>query len=187
MEEGRLNLRGEVDLTSLCLDGDRIRLRPIDETYASGIFEEFTEKITRYMFPRPAENIEEVLGFISASVKGMEDCRELVFVILKKEGEEFLGCCGFHGKENPRTPELGIWLKKGAHGNKYGMEAINVIVHWAVKNVDFEYLRYPVDRANIPSRKIAESLGGIIYEENRVETMSGGILDEVVYKITKEE
>ncbi len=82
---------------------------------------------------------------------------------------------------------LGIWLKSGAHGNRYGREAINFLVQWTVENVDFDYLRYPVDRANIPSRKIAESLGGTVYEENRVETMSGGILDEVVYKITKEE
>ena len=171
----------------MCIEGDRIRLRTIDKTYASEMFEEFTEEITRYMFPKPAENIEEVLAFISTSRKGMEDCRELVFAVLEQENEEFLGCCGLHGKEDPRTPELGIWLKKEAHGYGYGMEAINVVVRWAVKNVDFEYLRYPVDRANIPSRKIADSLGGIIYEENRVETMSGGILDEVVYKITEEE
>ena len=48
----------------------------------------------------------------------------------------------------------------------------------------FDYLIYPVDRANIPSRKIPESLGGIIFEEKKTKTMSGGVLDEVVYKIS---
>ncbi len=112
MEERSFSLKIEVDPTSLCLNGDRIRLRSINETYASEMREEFTEEITRYMFPKPAESIEEVLAFISTSRKGMEDCRELVFAVLEKENEEFLGCCGLHGKEDPRKPELARTIHK---------------------------------------------------------------------------
>jgi hypothetical protein len=40
-----------------------------------------------------------------------------------------------------------------------------------------------VDRNNIASRKIPESLGGEIVKKLKLETPSGKILDEVVYKI----
>ena len=55
------------------------------------------------------------------------------------------------------------------------------------ENIDFDYAIYPVDKANIASRKIAESLGGMVIKERRVKTMRGSYLDEVVYKIPKTE
>jgi hypothetical protein len=50
----------------------------------------------------------------------------------------------------------------------------------------FDYLVYPVDRRNIPSRRIPESMGGEILEEKRVATMRGTELDEIVYRLTPE-
>ena len=175
-----------IDLTSLRIEGERIILRSIQESDSAEIFKEFTAEITRYMFPKPPKKIEETLSFISESRKGMRGGWDLVLVITKKEDGEFLGCCGFHGRGKVRTPELGIWLKKAAHGRRYGREAIQTLTAWAVKNIDFDYLIYPVDRANIASRKIPESLGGVIFEEKQVQAMSGHYLDEVVYKITYE-
>ena len=64
------------------------------------------------------------------------------------------------------------------------MEAIQTLTSWAVDTIDFDYAVYPVDRANIASRRIAEALGGTIFKERRVGTMSGGCLDEVVYRIS---
>ena len=138
------------------------------------------------MFPRPAEKIEETLTFIASSLTGMRKGWDLVLVIIKKDNDEFLGCCGFHGKGKPRTPEIGIWVKEEAHGNKYGREAIHALTSWAVRNIDFDYVIYPVDKANVASRKIPESLGGIVYGKKIVKTMNGTYLDEVVYKISYE-
>ena len=64
--------------------------------------------------------------------------------------------------------EPGIWLKKDAHGKRYGREAIRIVSNRAVDNLDFDYLVYPVDRDNIPSRKIPESMGGLVFEEKKV-------------------
>jgi len=175
-----------IDLTSLKIEGERIVLQSIKESYSSDIFKEFTSDITRYMFPKPAEKIEETLSFISESLDGMRKGRDLVLAITIKEDGEFLGCCGFHGKEKLRTPELGIWIKKDAHGNKYGREAIKTLTSWTVENIDFDYVIYPVDRANIASCKIPEALGGAIFDEKKVRTMNGSYLDEVVYKISYE-
>ena len=172
-----------LDLASIQIEGQRISLLAIDESYASEIFKEFDSDITRYMLPKPAENIDETLTFIRSSLDSMHEGSELVLAITRKDDGEFLGCCGLHGRGQPRTPELGIWLKKGAHGNQYGKEAINILFSWAVEHIDFDYAIYPVDKDNIPSRKIPESLGATVFEKKTVTTMSGGSLDEVVYRI----
>jgi len=175
-----------VDLTVVQIDGQRISLLPINESYASEIFKEFDSEITRYMLPKPAGNIEETLTFIHNSLDGMREGKELVLVVTKRDDGEFLGCCGLHGRGNPRTPELGIWLRKDAHGKKFGREAIQTLISWAAEHIDFDYAIYPVDKANAPSRKIAESLGGSIFEEKKMKTISGRYLDEVVYRISNE-
>ena len=176
-----------IELTSVFIQSDRIILESIQMSYCQQIFNEFTPEITQYMFPKPPVIVEETAQFISESLTKMQKRKELVLVIKKKENGEFLGCCGFHSKETPTTPEFGIWIKKDAHGNKYGREAIKILKHWAIENIDFDYAIYPVDKANIASRKTAESLGGMVIKERRIKTMRGSYLDEVVYKIPKTE
>jgi RimJ/RimL family protein N-acetyltransferase len=175
-----------IELTSLHIVGNRLVLKSICNRYSNEIFKEFTPEITEYMGPNPAETIEETLSFIAESLDGMRDGNDLNLVITNKENGEFLGCCGLHGRGNARIPELGVWIKKTAHGNKYGQEAIQTLASWAVENIEFDYVIYPVDKANIASRKIPESLRGVVFEEKTVPTMHGTILDEVVYKITYE-
>lgn len=70
---GKCQFKGQalIDLTPLQTEGDRISLLSIEESYSSEIFKEFTPEITRYMFPKPAERIEETLSFISESLDGM--------------------------------------------------------------------------------------------------------------------
>jgi RimJ/RimL family protein N-acetyltransferase len=172
-----------LDLSTINIEGDRVKLLSINESYTEAIFKEFTPEITRYMLPKPAEVIDETKVFISASLKGMKAGRELVLVITASENGEFLGCCSLHGRSNPNTPEFGIWLKHSAHGKAYGLEAIKILGRWAVENIDFDYAIYPVDRANIPSRMIPESMGGVVIEEKLVKTMREDVLDELVYKI----
>lgn len=174
---------GPKDLLSLTIEGERLRLVAISDEFEQDIFKEFTSEITLYMFPSPAEDIEETRSFIVESRRSMQAGNNLQFAILSKEKGEFLGCCGLHGEGKVRTPELGIWLKKSAHGSGYGREAIQILVNWSRNNIDLDHFIYPVDRKNIASCKIPESLRGEIVSELKVETLTGKILDEVVYKI----
>lgn len=173
------------DLLSLTIEGKWLRLVAISDEFEQDIFQEFTSEITLYMFPSPAEDIEETRSFIVESRRSMQAGNNLQFAILSKKKGEFLGCCGLHGEGKVRTPELGIWLKKSAHGSGYGREAIQTLVNWSRNNIDFDYFIYPVDRKNIASSKIPESLGAEIVGECKVETPNGKILDEVVYKIDR--
>jgi len=166
------------------IETPRLVLTPIDYNFTQDIFSNFTSEITHYMCPSPALNITETKNFIRKSMEKMEKGEELVFAILSKLSREFLGCTGIH-KINTRTPELGIWLKKEAHGNKYGQETIISIHKWANKKVDFEYLIYPVDKNNVSSRKIPELLKGKINKEYKQKNMSDKTLNLIEYNIYK--
>ena len=172
------------DLTSLRIEGDRVVLRSVQEGDAADIFAEFTAEITRYMYPKPPETIDDTLAFVAKSQAGMRAQTDVVLAITRDR--EFLGCCGLHLTQGARTPELGVWLKQAAHGYGYGREAIAVLAAWAVASLKFDYAIYPVDRANIPSRKIPEALGGYVFTEAKVQAMTGHILDEVLYQIPYE-
>ena len=94
-----------------------------------------------------------------------------------------MGICSLHSRGKPREPELGIWLKKAAHGNGYGLETITALKNWAEVNLEFDRLLYPVDRRNFPSRRIPERLGGKVVSQSKVISWGGAELDEVVYGI----
>jgi [ribosomal protein S5]-alanine N-acetyltransferase len=165
----------KMDLLSVEISTNRLRLKPVSMAYKEVIFSEFTEDITKCMYPRSPQHISETEAFIQNSIQELKDGVELKLVILKEETNEFLGCVGIHDLTG-KTPELGIWLKKSAHGSKYGLEAITGVKNWAEANLDYEYLRYPVDLANIPSRKIPEALGGKVIREYEHKKINGNIL-----------
>lgn len=172
-----------IDLTQIKIECEEIDLVSISLKYAERIYAEFSEEITRYMIPSPPKSVAESENFISSSVKGMKEEHELVAAIVSKSGE-FLGCAGFHGRGKCNTPEFGVWLKKSAHGNGYGKAAIHALWYWALDNIDFEYAIYPVDVANEPSKRIPESLGGVVIKEAKVPCASGGYLDEIIYRVS---
>lgn len=170
-----------MNLLNVEISTPRLLLKPISRDYKEVIFSEFTEEITTYTYPRPAENITDTETFIQQSLEGLKKGTNLEIVILAKDSQEFLGCAGIHNLN--KEPALGIWLKKSAHGNRYGLEAITALKEWADKNLDYEYLIYPVDKRNIASRKIPESLGGKIVKEYEKLNLSGNILQIVEYWI----
>lgn len=179
-----MKLKSNIDFLSIEIVGERILLNPISLNSSNDIYREFTNEITRYMFPTSPSNISQIISFIEMSLEGMKNQTDLVLKITDLESGDFLGVCGIHSKGNPKEPELGIWLKKNAHKKHYGREAISFLVKWAHKNIVLNHLIYPVDRDNIPSIKVAEFLGGEIIGESTKESMSGTILNEITYKIT---
>ena len=175
-----------MNLLDVNIETNRLLLVPINRKYAEDIFRTFTAVITGYMYPRPATDISETLEFIDSALKGLENGTNLQLVIVDKSSMEFLGCAGLH-KVGQIDPELGIWIKKSSHGNGYGHEAITAVIGWARAHIQFEHLRYPVDKRNVPSRRIPERNGGVIRREYRKMNQNGFELDEVEYWIFKQE
>jgi [ribosomal protein S5]-alanine N-acetyltransferase len=174
----------ESNLLQVKISSNRLILRAIAVDFQEDIFREFTEKITIYMFPRSPGNISDTKLFITESLKKMIRGDEIILVILEKKSQEFLGCTGIH-KLKSDSPEIGIWLKKSAHGYGYGLETVTTLKEWADENLDYEYLIYPVDVANIPSRRIPERLGGESFREYDKVNLSGRVLHLLEYRIPK--
>lgn len=175
-----------MNLLKVEISTSRLLLKPISLECKADIFLEFTAEITTYMFPAPAHDISETEGFIENAVKKLKNGIDLLLVISEKSSQEFLGCTGLHNL-NSKYPELGIWLKKSAHHYGYGLEAITALKEWAGKNLDYEYLIYPVDRDNFASRRIPEYLNGKLAKEYDKVSQSGRILHIKEYQIHKEE
>lgn len=172
-----------LDLEGVAIQSARLILRPVSLDYAGDIFAEFTPDITRYLMTQASGKLEDTVAFIEKAVAGRRAGRDLAVVILSRAHGEFLGAGGIHSLARVQEPSLGIWLKKSAHGHGYGREAVGALCAWAGEHLDYRALNYDVDRANTPSRMIAESLGGTIVAEQRLPRTTGGFLDSLLYRI----
>jgi RimJ/RimL family protein N-acetyltransferase len=173
---------GKMNLLDITIETKRLLLRPISYDYVDKIFKEFTSEITQYMYPKPAENIEETKDFIKKSLEGLIEGTNLQLVIVNKENNEFVGCIGLHNI-NTIEPELGIWVKKSSHNNGYGLEAMIGLINWTHKNIKFDHLKYPVDKRNKASRRLPENNNGKIMKEYKKIGSGGNDLDEYEYWI----
>lgn len=172
------------DLSQETIETERLSLVPISIEYAEQMYQELTDEVTRFMGIFSPKSIEEELSFIKGAREKMVHGTDLYLAILDRNTREYLGGVGLH-QIDTGIPKLGIWLKKDAHGKKIGREAVTGVKHWADENLDFDYLAYPVDKDNIPSRKIAESLGGQVVWEGPITSPFGKELNEVKYHIPR--
>jgi [ribosomal protein S5]-alanine N-acetyltransferase len=161
---------------------ENLLLIPISMEFKNQIFEEFTEYITVFMHPKPPSEKGDTEKFINDSLRGLKENTNLQLMILSKDGKEFFGCAGLHHVDRA-TPEFGIWIKKSAQGNKYGLEAIAALKGWADDNLDYNYILYPVAEQNIASLRIAENLEGKLARRYAEKNQSGKILDILEYHI----
>jgi lysophospholipase L1-like esterase/RimJ/RimL family protein N-acetyltransferase len=164
----------------------RLLLVPISLKFAKDVFNNFNDEVTRYMMPKPADDISETEVWIKSSIKKYENKEEIVFAALLKDSHEFIGCMGLHHMDSD-TPELGLWTKMSAHGHGYGIEGMKSIVEYALTHLNIKYLIYPVDRKNFASRNIPETLGGIVKKAYKQINQSGIELDTIEYWIYSED
>ena len=169
-------------LPDVHIETERLLLVPITIDYADAIFDEFTEDVTQYMYPAPPRRIQDTELFIREALIGLERGNNLQLVVLDRRSKEFLGCAGLHNLDS-RYPELGIWLKRSAQGQALGKEAIFALKDWADRHVDYNYLLYPVDARNHPSRRIPEALGGKMEKSYWMRNQSGNELEILEYRI----
>lgn len=179
-------LRRDIQLLDVEIITDRLLLRPIELVDLEPIAREFDEQITRYMYPPPARSAMDVAPFIADSIEGLTNNTNLqLTATLAEDPEQFVGCLGLH-KAQTATPELGIWIAKTFHRQGLGLEAIEALCGWAAEEIECDFLRYPVDRENLPSRRIPEHLGGEIEDEYDRITPDGRTLNIVEYRLYPE-
>lgn len=164
------------------LTTERLLLTPTHPKFREHIFREFTPDITRFMMPRTPKTIADTDEFILSIRKNMEEGTDIVCAVLSRDTEEFLGHAGVHGL-NTFSPELGVWMKKSAQGQGYGKESLGALKEWVDEHVSYDYLVYPVDRDNLPSRCIADFLGGAVAQVYDKKNEAGRTLHTFEYWI----
>lgn len=148
-----------MNLNEVVIETKRLKLVPIDETHISKVYKHFTKPISRYMFPQPTGQIEDTERFVLSSIEGLKNGTNLQLVVLDKETDRFLGCMGLHNIGSD-DPELGLWIRRSAQENGYGLEGMRGVVQWAKENIQYDHFKYPVDKNNTSSRRIPVTLGG---------------------------
>lgn len=164
------------------LTTERLYLIPVSETHVEDIYTHFNARVTQYMVPVPAKNIDETKAVVRRFIEQREQGTDMVYAVTRKDTREFIGLAGLHHLEQD-VPELGIWTKLAAHGRHYGREAIGGLLNYAV-GLGIQKVVYPVDRRNIPSRKIPLFYGGrLISEGECIRTEDGRTLEIERYEI----
>lgn len=163
------------------IETKRLNLISVSDKYKDEILREFTPQITRYMPYSPNGNEGEVQGFLDKAKLGLINGADFVFASIHKDSEVFLGCCGIHNITEDSI-ELGLWLKTDVHGQGFGTEIIEGLINFIEGNLKFNYLIYPVDKENLPSRRIPEKLGFSVFGEYKKAKDENTFLNIIEYR-----
>lgn len=178
-----------MDIQNISIETDRLLLLPTIQNHAQDVFDNLDEE-TKYMTILKTNKIEDTITWIETVLEKRKNQEELQMTFFDKSSKEFIWNIWLHGIKTT-TPELGIWIKQSAYGNKFGQEAIWALINRANKNLKFEYLLYNVDKDNIASRKAAEKFWWILDVDSDwkeiispVKTQDPNkVLSSVLYKI----
>lgn len=170
-----------MDLRKTVLSSMRLSLKAFTPDDAAEVFDAVTPTVTRFMTFEPSPSLDAFASVWGAWLPQMAAGTELFLVVRLKSTGDFLGIVGLHGIDNSE-PETGLWIKESAHGFGYGREAIATVIAWASRESGAQAFIYPVVEDNSPSRRLAESLGGVVAGTRRLRKSDTEHL-EVVYRI----
>jgi RimJ/RimL family protein N-acetyltransferase len=143
------------------IESHRISIRPFAENDADEAYRCITPSLTRYMSWEPPATRADFDNVWRGWLPAIADGSDFVFAIRQREEGDFLGLVGLHHVQT-KNPELGIWIREDRHGEGFGVEAVALVATWATQTIGIERFVYPVAEANYSSRRIAESLGGVV-------------------------
>jgi RimJ/RimL family protein N-acetyltransferase len=169
------------DLRATALTSRRLELKSFLPADAPDSFAVTTPTLTRYMGWHPCASLEAFAHVWREWLQQMKAGTDVYLVIRLKVTGNFLGMAGLHGI-GP-APTIGIWIKEAAHGLGYGREAVAAAIGWASALIGADDFAYPVAALNLPSRRLAESLGGAITGTRQMRKQDGAMFEEVIYRI----
>ena len=170
------------DLSAVAIESRRLSLRSFTGADAAESFAAATLVVTRFMGWDPAPSPAAFAEIWHEWLPRMAAGTDVMLTIRLRSTGEFLGVAGLHRIGTPE-PEPGIWIKEQAQGIGYGREAVAAAIAWAARALGVTSFEYPVAVENRRSRRVAESLGGVLAGTRVLRKPSGVVLDEVIYRI----
>ena len=142
----------------LIIQSSRLCLSEFAMADATDVYNCITPAITKYMFWEPPPSFAAYKARREDTLRSTNR-NDFSFVIRRLDTRECLGIASLDGIDAD-APELGLWLKETAHGNRYGTKTVRAVADWAARTLGKERFTYAVATENIPSRRIAEPLSG---------------------------
>lgn len=167
---------------SFHIETNRLKLILPSLKYKKAVFNGLTKEVTTYMYPVPFKSVKRAKKFINYFRQWYINWTDVLLLVIRKSDSKFLWCVGLHDIKKT-DPGFGIRFCSRAHWKWYAIESLRSLYERWKNNLNYEYLKYPVDRRNIASRKIAEKLGWVIVCEYPMVTKTWKELDVVEYRI----
>lgn len=150
------------DLSRTCIRSARLTLKAFTSADAAESFAEANARIARYMSWNPSTSEAEYEAIWQRLLKDMKMGRDLSLLVIRLTStNEFIGVAGLHPADGALL-ETGVWIKESAQRHGYGREAVSTVIKWASDAFHPSGFLWPVVDENLPSRKLAESLGAEI-------------------------
>ena len=172
------------DLSSVVIETERLKLRPIRLEDAQDIFENYNLSVTKYLVNQPYINLESVIEFVSNSIEDNKNGKNLQLVIAENTNNSFLGLIGTHETESKKARTLSFWIKESSQGNGFGSESMLKFFEWVKLNFKDKQITYGVDPENTKSKKIVNKLGGKFLEIINVKNTLGIEKQREIYSLT---
>lgn len=171
-----------MDFRKTTLSSARLRLTAFEPDDAAEIFAAVTPTLTRYLAFDPSPSFAAFSEIWPTWIPKMASGTDLFMVVRLAQTGEFLGMVGLHNIGELEA-EAGVWIKKTSHGSGYGREAVTALVGWAAGATGVQRIIYPVVEYNHPSRRVAESLGGVVVGSRRLRKTDDLDHPTVIYRI----
>jgi RimJ/RimL family protein N-acetyltransferase len=168
------------DFRSIVFNSPRLVMRAFRSQDAAEVFRFGTATISRFMTWDPSPSLQTFTIVTESWQQMMAAGTDLFAVARARSNDDFVGVVGLHRGEG-REPEIGIWVREDRHRHGYGREAIAATIAWTRDTIGVTSVLYPVVSLNEPSRRLAESFGGIVVGTRELAKL-GGTLNEVVYR-----
>ena len=147
------------DLRRTTIPSERLSLTSFEQADAGAVFAAIDRTLARFMVWDPPTSLEAFERTGADWLARMEKGSDLPLLIRAAATRELLGMATLQNLDTSE-PRLGIWLKEGAHGKGYGREAAHALLNWLRDAMRVEFVHYPVVAGDIPSKRLAEALGG---------------------------
>jgi RimJ/RimL family protein N-acetyltransferase len=171
-----------MDLRRTALSSQRLSLKAFEAGDAKEVFEQVTPTVTRFTAFDPSPSHEAFAVIWRTWLPKMEAGTDLWLVIRLESTGEFMGITGMQGVDSVE-PEAGVWIKKSAHGFAYGREAVLTMMVWAARQCGAQAFVWPAVEENLPSRRLAESLNGVVVNASRLRKSVDVEYGVIVYRI----
>lgn len=155
-----LAMRGlKIKLPMESLTHETITLRPFNLTDAAALVEISSDPNVQVNIPVP-RNLEEAHEFIQFSQQEWEAGQSSIWAILVKASDQLIGCIGlFQLDLTRRYGQVGYWMDSRIHRQDLGIEAVDLITHWAITQLYLTDLEMMIDPTNDYLKHTIQAVG----------------------------